>query len=89
MSDTSLPPFKKLNWLERDIELIRRDDGSMIMRSRVPLQAYPTHIPSLLHKWADERPDHTWLAQRRGPDGACHTMTSPRDRKSTRLNSSH
>ena len=40
----------------------------MILRSRVPLQAYPTHIPSLLHKWADERPDHTWLAQRRGPD---------------------
>ena len=39
----------------------------MILRSRVPLQAYPTHIPSLLRKWAAERPDHTWLAQRRGP----------------------
>ena len=67
---TPLPPFKKLNWLQRDIELTRRDDGSMVMRSRVPLQAYPTHIPSLLHKWADERPDQTWLAQRRGADGA-------------------
>ncbi len=66
----ALPPFKKLNWLKRDIELTRRADGSMILRSRVPLQAYPTHIPSVLHKWADERPDHTWLAQRRGPDGA-------------------
>ena len=64
------PPFKKLNWLKRDIELLKRADGSMILRSRVPLQAFPTHIPSLLHKWADERPGHTWLAQRRGPDGA-------------------
>ena len=70
MTDTPLPPFKKLNWLQRDIELTRRDDGSMILRSRVPLQDYPTHIPSLLQRWADERPDHTWLAQRRGPEGA-------------------
>ena len=67
---TTLPPFKKLNWLKRDIEVIRRDDGSMVLRSRVPLQDYPTHIPSLLHKWADERPEQTWLAQRRGADGA-------------------
>jgi feruloyl-CoA synthase len=71
MQDTSsAPPFKKLNWLKRDIEALRRADGSMILRSRVPLQPYPTHIPSLLHQWAGERPDHTWLAQRRGPDGA-------------------
>ena len=68
-STPALPPFKKLNWLKRDIELTRRDDGSMILRSRVPLQDYPTHIPSLLQRWADERPDHTWLAQRRGPEG--------------------
>ena len=65
-----LPPFRKLNWLRRDIELQRREDGSMILRSRVPLQAYPAHIPSLLRKWAEVRPAQTWLAQRRGPDGA-------------------
>jgi feruloyl-CoA synthase len=78
MADThpsALPPFKKLNWLKRDIELIQRDDGSMILRSRVPLQHYPTHIPSLLHRWADERPDQPWLAQRRGPDGAWLQVT--------------
>jgi feruloyl-CoA synthase len=69
-SAPSLPPFKKLNWLKRDIELVKRDDGSMVLRSRVPLQAYPTHIPSLLHRWADERPEQTWIAQRRGPDDA-------------------
>jgi feruloyl-CoA synthase len=63
------PPFKKLNWLERDIALDRRADGSMILRSRVPLQPYAPHIPSLLRKWAAERPDHTWLAQRRGAAG--------------------
>ncbi len=70
MQDTpTAPPFKKLNWLERDIELIKRADGSMILRSRVPLQAYSAHIPSVLRKWAAERPEHIWLAQRRGPAG--------------------
>ena len=39
MSSTApgLPLFMQLSWLERDIELVRRDDGSMILRSRVPL----------------------------------------------------
>ena len=40
----------------------------MVLRSRVPLQAYPTHIPSV-DWWADERPDHPG-GERRGPDGA-------------------
>jgi feruloyl-CoA synthase len=61
------PPFKKLNWLKRDIDVERRADGSLIMRSRVPLQPQEPHIPALLRRWAAERPSHTWLAQRRGP----------------------
>ncbi|MEO7852145.1 MAG: AMP-dependent synthetase, partial [Rubrivivax sp.] len=63
----TLPPFKKINWLARDIALERRADGSMVMRSRVPLQAYAPHIPSLLRHWAAQRPAHTWLAQRSAP----------------------
>ncbi len=66
-ADTPLPPFKKINWLTRDIALERRADGSMVMRSRVPLQACAPHIPSLLRHWAAQRPTHTWLAQRGGP----------------------
>ena len=64
-----LPPFKPVNWLKRDIALDKRADGSMVMRSRVPLQPYAPHIPSLLRQWAVERPDHTWLAQRGGANG--------------------
>ncbi len=64
------PPFRTLNWLERDIETIRRADGTMIMRSRVPLDPCAPHLPSLLRKWAGLRPQQTWLAQRRGADDA-------------------
>ncbi len=60
--------FKPINWLARDIELQRRADGTMIMRSRIELQAYERHIPALLRKWSVSTPDQTWLAQRRGAD---------------------
>ncbi len=64
----SKPPFKRVNFLERDIALERRPDGTLILRSRVPLQAAEPHIPALLRRWAGERPDRVWLAQRRGAD---------------------
>lgn len=60
------PPFRKVAWLPRDIAVERRPDGVIILTSRTPLNGYPTHIPAALAKWAAERPDHVWLAQRTG-----------------------
>jgi feruloyl-CoA synthase len=65
-----LPPFRHIPWPERDIEVDRRDDGTIVMRSRVPLNPYPDHVPSLLRRWGTEAPERTWLAQRRGPERA-------------------
>ncbi len=62
------PPFRKVNWLPRDIAVERRPDGVMVLRSRFPLNDYLPHVPAALARWAVERPDHTWLAQRRGPN---------------------
>ena len=62
------PAFRKVNWLKRDIAVERRDDGVIIMKSRIPLQSFPPHIPASLAKWAKEAPDRTWLAQRASPD---------------------
>ena len=53
-----------IDWLPRDIAVERRPDGVIILKSRIPLQAYGTHIPASLAKWAVERPDRIWLAQR-------------------------
>jgi feruloyl-CoA synthase len=61
------PAFRKINWLKRDIAVERRPDGVIILQSRVPLQPYARHIPAALARWASERPDHIWLAQRTGP----------------------
>lgn len=62
------PPFRKMNWLPRDIAVERRPDGVIVLQSRIPLQPFAPHIPALLAQWAQQRPDQTWLAQRKGAD---------------------
>ena len=62
------PGFRKIEWLPRDIAVERRDDGAIVLKSRIPLGSYETHIPASLAKWAREAPDRTWLAQRTGPE---------------------
>jgi feruloyl-CoA synthase len=62
------PAFRKIEWLKRDISVERRPDGVIVLKSRIPLKAYEKHIPASLAKWAGERPDRIWLAQRGGPE---------------------
>jgi len=62
------PAFRKIDWLKRDIDVERRPDGVIVLKSRIPLNPYEPHIPAPLAKWAKERPDVTWLAQRAGAD---------------------
>ncbi|MFL6793274.1 MAG: AMP-binding protein [Bradyrhizobium sp.] len=62
------PAFRKIEWLKRDIAVERRPGGVIILKSRIPLQAYEKHIPASLAKWAKEAPSRIWLAQRAGAD---------------------
>jgi feruloyl-CoA synthase len=62
------PAFRKIEWLPRDIAVERRDDGVIVLKSRIALKAYEKHIPASLAKWAREAPKRTWLAQRAGPE---------------------
>src|SRR6201747_685609 len=62
------PGFRKIEWLKRDIDVERRSDGTVVLTSRIPLQAYETHIPASLAKWAELAPERIWLAQRGGPE---------------------
>lgn len=69
------PPFRRVDWLARDIAVERRPDGVIVMASRIPLQPYARHLPEVLARWAQERPDHVWLAQRRGADRRWREVT--------------
>jgi feruloyl-CoA synthase len=70
-----LPPFRHIAWPARDIAVERRADGTVLMRSRLPLAPCPDTIPSLLRRWGIEAPDRTWLAQRRGVARAWHRLS--------------
>ncbi|HMN81126.1 MAG TPA: AMP-binding protein [Burkholderiaceae bacterium] len=67
---TQAAPFRRIDWLPRDIDVDRRPDGVLVMRSRIPLKPYENSLLTFLRRWSAERPDHTWLAQRRGPERA-------------------
>jgi len=62
------PGFRKIEWLKRDIDVARRPDGVIVLKSRIPLQPYEKHIPASLAKWANKAPERIWLAQRGGAD---------------------
>ncbi|MBR1199777.1 AMP-binding protein [Bradyrhizobium sp. AUGA SZCCT0240] len=62
------PGFRKIEWLPRDIDVERRPDGVIVLKSRIPLQSYQKHIPASLAKWAKQAPDRIWLAQRGGAE---------------------
>jgi feruloyl-CoA synthase len=47
-----------------DIEMERRDDGSVLLRSRVGLTAWETSITAVLRRRAAEHPDRPFAAQR-------------------------
>ena len=66
--DTRHVPFRSHRFIERDIEVEHRADGSMLLRSRVPLKPDPRHLPAMLAQQAAAVPDRQWLAQRCGPE---------------------
>lgn len=58
--------FLNIPFLPRQISIETRPDGTLIVRSKIALKACEKNIPSLLHRNAQQRPNHPWLAQRRG-----------------------
>lgn len=72
MEDTV--PFKEAYWAENILDVERRDDGSILLKSPHPLGDAPPNLVAPLKRWAEERPDRIFIAQR-GPDGAWQTIT--------------
>lgn len=69
------PPFRHIPWPARDIATQRRADGTLLMKSRVPLDPVAPHVPSFVRHWGVQAPDRLFLAQRRGPDRAWQRLS--------------
>lgn len=49
-----------------DTELIRRDDGTLIYRSKKPVGKTVARTGDWLHRWAEDAPERVFLAERSG-----------------------
>src|SRR5262245_54706288 len=58
--------FVPVNFLAAKVDVERRANGTLVMRSPEPLGAYPRCLGEHLERWARERPDTAYLAQRNG-----------------------
>ncbi len=49
-----------------DVEMIRRTDGTLLLRSKAPLPPHPRSLGVDLCRWADVAPERPFLAERQG-----------------------
>lgn len=63
-----------------DIDVVARDDGATIVRSRQALLPYANDVGSVLDRWADEAPERVFLAQRQGDEWEKLTYGTARTR---------
>jgi feruloyl-CoA synthase len=69
-SDLASVPFRDTDFLPVDLDVERRADGSILLRSRIPLAGFEPCLPRVLEQRAREHPDKPYLVQRRGPERA-------------------
>jgi feruloyl-CoA synthase len=67
-------PLRPVRLGPPDVQLERKADGAIILRSPHPLGAYPEKLTQRLEHWANAAPDRVFLAQR-GPDGLWRKLT--------------
>jgi len=57
-------PFREVPYLPLKLKIDRRPDGTIYLENGQPLKAHPPHMLAPLVKWAAERADQVWLAER-------------------------
>jgi feruloyl-CoA synthase len=71
-------PYHPVAFGSVDVEQTRSADGSVLLRSRIPLGPYPRVLTERLVHWAERRPGQAFLARRDGQgraSGAWHVVT--------------
>lgn len=71
----ALPPFRPLPQKEPDIEMVRKDDGTIYLTPRQSPGDRPKTIPHCLDERASEHPDRPWLKQRDPETDEWRTVT--------------
>ena len=65
-------PRLPLAFAPAGLDIERRADGVLVLRSPYPLREYPRCLSEHLERWARQAPDRTFIAQREGQGGWRH-----------------
>lgn len=76
-------PYRQAHWADASVNAEYRDDGSIILTSPHPRAEAPANLIEPIDKWAGERPDQTFIAQR-GVDDSWERITWKETRKKVR-----
>lgn len=68
-------PFRETNFLPRDIAVEHREDGTILLRSRVPLELEAANLPEYLRRQAEARPDQPWIFERTADRSAWRSLS--------------
>jgi feruloyl-CoA synthase len=62
-------PLRPISFGDPAVTIVRRDDGTVYLRPKIPLGEYPLRITDLLHHWAEAEPNRIFMAERDGAGG--------------------
>ena len=65
-TDIAETEFVPVNFLDAQVEIERRENGTLVLRSPVPPAPYARCLGEFLERWAREKPEQIYLAQREG-----------------------
>src|ERR1700687_3105567 len=57
-------PLRAISFGNPAVTIDRRDDGTIYLRPKLALGAYPVRITDLLHHWVETAPDRIFMAER-------------------------
>ena len=71
--------FVPIEFLPAKVDLESNDDGSLVARSPASLPSYPPCLGEYLERWARDKPDDTFLAERDGEQWRTQTWAEARN----------
>jgi len=57
-------PLRPISFGDPAVSIDRRDDGTIYLRPKIALGAYPVRLTDRLHHWAKAEPNRIFMAER-------------------------
>ena len=74
-SAAAVQPASELQFLDAEVSVERRPDGSMILRTEVPFEPTEALVHGYVSQWALARPQQTFLAERSADGSHWHSIS--------------